>query len=72
MLIPAGAKAGTLSDAASKPIFIAGPDDWRELAKKMEIGLVLRVDRDGQVFATEAMNQRLEFAVKRPAITIVP
>lgn len=72
VLIPAGAKAGTLSDAASKPIFIAGPDGWREMAKKMEIGLVLRVDRDGRVFATELLNQRLEFAGKRPAVTIVP
>jgi thiamine biosynthesis lipoprotein len=72
VLIPAGAKAGTLSDASSKPIFIAGPDDWRQMAKKMEIGLVLRVDRDGQVFATEALNQRLEFVGKRPAVTVVP
>jgi len=72
VLIPAGAKAGTLSDAASKPIFIAGPDGWREMAKKMEIGLVLRVDRDGRVFATELLNQRLEFAGKRAAVTIVP
>ncbi len=72
VLIPAGTKAGTLSDAASKPIFIAGPDDWREMAKKMEIGLVLRVDRDGRVFATEALSQRLQFTGKRPAITVVP
>jgi thiamine biosynthesis lipoprotein len=72
VLIPAGSKAGTLSDATSKPIFIAGPDGWREMAKKMEIGLVLRVDRDGRVFATELLNQRLEFAGKRPAVTIVP
>ena len=42
------------------------------MAKKMEIGLVLRVDRDGRVFATESLSQRLEFAGKRPVITIVP
>ncbi|HSG22968.1 MAG TPA: FAD:protein FMN transferase, partial [Azonexus sp.] len=40
VLIPAGPKAGTLSDAVSKPIFIAGPADWREIAGKMGIGLV--------------------------------
>ena len=72
VLIPPGAKAGTLSDAFSKPIFIAGPDDWRQMAKRMEIGMVLRVDRDGQVFATEALNQRIEFAGKHPAVTVVP
>jgi thiamine biosynthesis lipoprotein len=32
VLIPAGTRAGTLSDAASKPIFIAGPDGWRDMA----------------------------------------
>jgi thiamine biosynthesis lipoprotein ApbE len=37
VLIPAGPKAGTLSDAASKPIFIAGPDGWRAMAKKWKL-----------------------------------
>jgi len=72
VLIPAGARAGTLSDASSKPIFIAGPDNWREMAKKMEISLVLRVDRNGRIFVTGALNPRLEFVGKRPAVTVVP
>ena len=72
VLISAGAKAGTLSDASTKPVFIAGPDDWRQIAKKMGIALVLRVDRDGRVFVTEALNQRLEFVGKRPAVTVAP
>jgi thiamine biosynthesis lipoprotein len=72
VLIPAGPKAGTLSDAASKPIFIAGPDGWRDMAKKMEIGLVLRVDRDNRIFVTEALRQRLEFIGQPPEITVVP
>ena len=72
VLIPAGAKAGTRSDAASKPIFIAGPDAWRAMAKKMEIGLVLRVDRDNRVFVTEALYPRLEFVGQRPDVTVIP
>ena len=72
VLIPDGAKAGTLSDAASKPVFIAGPDAWRAMAKKMEIGLVLRVDRDNRVFVSEALYPRLEFVGQRPEIVIVP
>jgi thiamine biosynthesis lipoprotein len=72
VLIPAGPKAGTLSDAASKPIFIAGPDGWRAMAKKMEVGLVLRVDRDNRIFITEALRQRLEFIGQPPEITVVP
>ncbi|UCV28550.1 FAD:protein FMN transferase [Ferribacterium limneticum] len=71
VLIPAGPKAGTLSDAASKPIFIAGPDGWREMAKKMEIGLVLRVDRSNRIFVTEALRRRLEFIGTPPDLNVV-
>ncbi|MGE5946074.1 MAG: FAD:protein FMN transferase, partial [Betaproteobacteria bacterium] len=71
VLLPAGPKAGTLSDAASKPIFIAGPAHWRETARKMEIGLVLRVDRDGAVQVTEALSRRLAF-IDKAAPTVIP
>ena len=72
VLIPAGPKTGTLSDASSKPIFIAGPDGWREMAKQLEIGLVLRVDRSDRIFVTEALRQRLEFIGQAPALTTIP
>ncbi len=72
VLIPAGHKAGTLSDAASKPIFIIGPDGWREMASKLEIGLVLRVDRDSRIFVTEAFRHRLEFLGQPPQLTVLP
>ena len=72
VLIPGGAKAGTRSDAASKPIFIAGPDAWHAMTKQMEIGRVLRVDRDSRVFVTEALYPRLEFVGQRPEIIILP
>jgi len=71
VLIPAGPKAGTLSDAASKPIFIAGPDGWRDMARKMEVGLVLRVDRSNRIFVTEALRQRLEFIGMPPDLNVV-
>jgi len=72
VLIPAGRKAGTLSDAASKPIFIIGPEGWRAMARKLEIGLVLRVDRDSRIFVTEAFRQRLEFVGQPPPLTVLP
>jgi len=72
VLIPAGPRAGTLSDASSKPIFIGGDQAWREMASKMGIGLVLRVDRKGEIFVTEALHKRLEFIGQAPALTIVP
>ena len=72
VLIPAGARAGTLSDASSKPIFIAGPAGWREMAEKTGISQVLRVDRDGHVFLTESLKKRLEFVSKPDQLTVVP
>lgn len=60
ILIPGGSRAGTLSDALSKPIFIAGPDHWRSMAKQLGVELVLRVDANGKVQVTENMRQRLE------------
>jgi len=72
VLIPPGPKAGTLSDAASKPIFIAGPDGWRDMARKMEVAQVLRVDQNNRVFITEALRQRLEFIGTAPEMSVVP
>ncbi len=72
VLIPSSPKAGTLSDAASKPIFIAGPDAWREMARKMQTGLVLRVDRNNRIFVTEALNQRLNYIGQKPEVIVVP
>ncbi len=72
IVIPPGPRAGTLSDASSKPIFIAGPEHWRDLARRMEIGLVLRVNRDNRIFVTEALRQRLEFPGAVPEMTVIP
>jgi len=72
VLIPAGPRSGTLSDAASKPIFIAGPENWREMGSKMKIGLVLRVDRSNRIFVTEGLQKRLEFIGSAPEMSIVP
>jgi thiamine biosynthesis lipoprotein len=72
VLIPPGPQTGTLSDAASKPIFIAGPDGWRDMARQMNVGLVLRVDKDNRIFVTDALRQRLEFIGPTPEMTVVP
>jgi len=72
VLIPAGPKAGTLSDATSKPIFVAGDERWREMANQMQIGMVLRVDRQERIFVSEALYKRLEFIGQPPAINVVP
>jgi thiamine biosynthesis lipoprotein len=53
--------AGTLSDVASKPIFIAGPGAWRESAHKLGIDHALRVDATGSISVTRALSGRLQF-----------
>jgi thiamine biosynthesis lipoprotein len=53
------------------PIFIAGPDGWRDMARRLAVGLVLRVDADGRIFASEALHKRLEYLGKAPEIVVV-
>lgn len=67
----AGIGAGTLSDAASKPIFIAGPEGWRLAAQSMGVGLVLRVGADGAIEATKALAGRLQFVGEPPRIRLL-
>jgi thiamine biosynthesis lipoprotein len=64
VLVPPGPLAGTLSDVASKPAFIAGVEGWREAAKKMGIGQVILIDERGEIYLTEAMKKRLQFVEK--------
>lgn len=61
VLIPAGKNAGVLSDAASKPAFIAGKSGWREAARRMGVEQVMLIDDRGEVYLTQAMKKRLTF-----------
>lgn len=66
VLVPPGPRAGTLSDVLSKPIFIAGPDHWHEVARQLDAVRVLRVDAQGKVQLTPGMKARVEFMGKAP------
>ena len=68
LLITPRQKAGTLSDALTKPLFIAGPD-WPRLARKLSVDHVLRVDAEGHLQVSKAMRDRLEF-VDKPGQTM--
>lgn len=70
VLIPPGPKAGMWSDAASKPLFIAG-DDWPRLAARLGIAYALRVAGDGRVQVTSAFQARLRFDPADLAVTVV-
>ena len=58
-VIASGVHAGTLSDVASKPLFIAGPADWRRLASKMGISQAMFIATDGKIQTTVEMARRL-------------
>lgn len=65
-----GPHAGTLSDAASKPIFIAGTPDWLRLAHKLGVRNVLRIDAGGAVEVTRPLAKRLHWIAPAPQIQI--
>ena len=62
VLITAGERTGALSDAASKPLFIAAEADWLRLAQQLGVRHALRVGPAGQVMVTRALAERLELA----------
>ena len=62
----------TLSDAASKPLFIAGPHDWQDAARRLGITQAIRIDADGRIAVTAALHRRLNFLGPAPDLDIVP
>ena len=69
-VIARGEHAGTLSDVASKPLFIAGPEAWPRLAGRLGIGEVLFVAADGAVSATRTMAGRLTWEKPAPPVRV--
>ena len=59
LLIPPGAAAGVRSDALSKPLFLAGRDEWQPLARRLGVAQVLRIDAAGVMQVTAALRERL-------------
>ena len=56
-----GPRAGVLSDAASKPLFIGGVAGWRAAAARMNLEDAMLVDADGKIHLTGDLQKRLEF-----------
>lgn len=59
-----GARAGILSDATSKPLFIAGTNGWRAAALQMNLPEAMLVDGMGNIHLTAGLQKRLEFTDK--------
>ena len=54
------ANDATLADAASTALFIAGPDQWQNVARAMGVDQALRVDASGQIQVTRKLQARLQ------------
>ncbi|QHS09505.1 FAD:protein FMN transferase [Sinimarinibacterium sp. NLF-5-8] len=61
---------GTLADAASTALFVAGAQNWRSTARALGIDQVLVVDAQGQVLVTEALAARAVFPPEITAQTV--
>ncbi len=72
VLVPPSAHGGLLSDVASKPIFIAGKEGWREAARAMGVDHVLLVDGEGKLHLTRAMRQRIKLDEAHASLEIIP
>jgi thiamine biosynthesis lipoprotein len=55
-----GTDAGTRSDGYTKPLFIAGPEHWQEMADRLGLKEVMLIDTKRNVVVTPAMRDRLE------------
>jgi thiamine biosynthesis lipoprotein len=70
VLIPPADDAGMRSDVLTKPLFIAG-ERWRDLARKLAVTQVLRVDALGRIYVTPAMQTRLRFEMDNLNVKLV-
>ncbi len=61
VLIPPQLNAGTLSDVASKPIFIAKPNQRAQAAKDMGVDNYLIIESDTKIVMSAAMAKRIQW-----------
>ena len=55
------------ADAAATALFVAGPDEWVEIARDMDIELVMLIDTDGVYHMSPAMQSRIHLEPDRAA-----
>ncbi len=59
VVISGGNDAGTRSDGHSKPLFLAGPQHWREMAERLGLPEVMLIDTNKNIEMTPAMRKRM-------------
>lgn len=71
VLVAPGAQAGLISDVASKPLFIGGQQKAQGLARRFAVRNWLVVAPDGTVYLSQAMQSRVRWLGKPPALFTV-
>ena len=73
-MLTRGARAGVLSDASSKPLFIVGGSGernaWLASARSMMLDEALLIDAAGTVHLTAAMQKRLKFTEQNTVVQV--
>jgi len=59
-----------LADAAATALFVAGPDRWRDIADRLGIRAVLRVDANGTIEMTPTMAARVQLSERTHDIIV--
>jgi len=63
---------GALADAAATALSVAGPKQWRRIARRMGLKLVMLVDEQGRVWLTPEMRARVHFEGTPPPFSVTP
>ena len=61
-LVTVWADNASLADAAATSLFVAGPREWPDIARRMGIERVMLVDRDGVIYITPDMRDIITLA----------
>ena len=60
------------ADAAATALFVAGPEQWYRIARRLGIRYVLLVDQDNVVHMNPAMRERVELIDKKQQVKLSP
>jgi thiamine biosynthesis lipoprotein len=60
-----------LADVAATALFVAGPDHWHDLAKKLDITQVMLIDQQGKIHVSPDMHKRLQILNENETTLIV-
>jgi thiamine biosynthesis lipoprotein len=64
--------SGAVADAASTALFVAGPNNWPDIARSMDIQHVMLIASDGRVQMSRAMAKRIRFENGfSPEVTVI-